>query len=118
MNNKQLPQAGYSASKRGLENENDSTKKRKTVAKKYPKGSKLKYYDRFRRQIRHQQRLRSYMHLYLGTPTIMAETYGWTLKYYPRDVLKLKEPLENEMKIDTWKLVMLENTPAERAPLQ
>ncbi|GFQ88169.1 hypothetical protein TNCT_361801 [Trichonephila clavata] len=80
MNNKQVSQAGYSASKRGLENENDSTKKRKTVAKKYPKGSKLKYYDHFRRQIRHQQRLRSYTHLYLGTPTIMAETYGWTVK--------------------------------------
>ncbi|GFY01360.1 hypothetical protein TNCV_5078261 [Trichonephila clavipes] len=103
---------GENSNKRGSEEENDSTKKIKTIAKKYPKGSKIKYYDRFRRQIRHQQRLRGYLHLYLGTPTVMGETYDWTIKYYPRD--NLKDPLENEMKIDTWKLVILENKPAER----
>ncbi|GFW05471.1 hypothetical protein TNCV_2584511 [Trichonephila clavipes] len=103
---------GENSNKRGSEEENDSTKKIKTIAKKYPKGSKIKYYDRFRRQIRHQQRLRGYLHLYLGTPTVMGETYDWTIKYYPRD--NLNDPLESEMKIDTWKLVILENKPAER----
>ncbi|GFX82842.1 hypothetical protein TNCV_1699611 [Trichonephila clavipes] len=112
LDEQQRYRTGENSNKRGSEEENDSTKKIKTIAKKYPKGSKIKYYDRFRRQIRHQQRLRGYLHLYLGTPTVMGETYDWTIKYYPRD--NLNDPLESEMKIDTWKLVILENKPAER----
>ncbi|GFT38393.1 hypothetical protein TNCV_3064451 [Trichonephila clavipes] len=60
--------------KRALEKRDYTSKKIKTeiVSKKYPKGSKIKCYARFRRQIRHQQRLRGYVHLYLGTPTVMG----------------------------------------------
>ncbi|GFW95404.1 uncharacterized protein TNCV_2971261 [Trichonephila clavipes] len=101
--------------KRDLQEGGNTSKKIRTemVSKKYPKGSKIKYYDRFRRQIRHQQRLRGYVHLYLGTPTVMGGKYDWAIKNYPRDNLKLKEPFEDEMKKDTWKLVILKDQPED-----
>ncbi|GFQ65300.1 hypothetical protein TNCT_647061 [Trichonephila clavata] len=70
--------------------ENVSPKKTRIamVGKKYPKGSKVKYYDRFRRQIRHQQRLRGYVNLHQGTPTVMANAFEWDIRNYPRDNLK------------------------------
>ncbi|GFW97224.1 uncharacterized protein TNCV_4784381 [Trichonephila clavipes] len=63
--------------KRDLEEGDNTSKKIRTemVSKKYPKGSKIKYYDRFRRQILHQQHLRGYVHLYLGTLTVMGGKY-------------------------------------------
>ncbi|GFY77176.1 hypothetical protein TNIN_395201 [Trichonephila inaurata madagascariensis] len=104
--------------KRPSENEGNILKKIKTemTPKKYPKGSKIKYYDRFRRQIRHQQRLRGYVHLYLGTPTVMGEKYNWTIKNYPRD--NLKEPQEDKNKKHTWKLVMLKDESREQLPMK
>ncbi|GFV82880.1 uncharacterized protein TNCV_1178951 [Trichonephila clavipes] len=101
--------------KRDIPERSNTSKKIKTemISKKYPKGSKIKYYDRFRRQIRHQQRLRGYVHLYLGTPTVMGGKYDWAIKHYPRDNLKLKESFEEEMKKDTWKLVMLKDGPKD-----